>query len=78
MARIIYTFYYFCSFRFRLKFDGKADRTLKELGVLNTTFGQISRHVIWGDERPRDLYSSTISCNVTQALLDAYFGWDQR
>ena len=71
MAKIFAHFIF--SFRFRLKYDGKADRTLKELAVLNTTFGQISRHVIWGDERPRDLYSSTISCNLTQALLDAYY-----
>ncbi|CAK8675119.1 unnamed protein product [Clavelina lepadiformis] len=41
--------------RFMPVFDGRHERTLKELAVLNTTYGEISRHVIWGDSSFKDI-----------------------
>jgi len=41
--------------RFMLTVDGVSERTLMELAVLNTTYGQIARHVIWGSPAPRDI-----------------------
>ena len=58
----------FC--RFKRSFDGKYERTLKELAILNTTYGQIARHIIWGDEKPRDITNWIITCNATRILLN--------
>nr|CAB3262880.1 uncharacterized protein LOC100184557 [Phallusia mammillata] len=41
--------------RFMLSMEGTQERNLKELSILNTTYGQIARYVIWDDERPRDI-----------------------
>ena len=73
VACVLCLFRYYCLFRYRPHSEGNRDRTLKELAVLNTTFGQMSRHIIWGDEQPRNLYKSPIKCNLLEALLDAYY-----
>lgn len=35
--------------------DGTEERSLKELAVLNTTYGEIARYVLFGDKRARDI-----------------------
>ena len=35
--------------------DGVEERTMEELAVLNTTYGEVARHVIWGHYRTLDL-----------------------
>ncbi|XP_076802206.1 uncharacterized protein LOC143446456 isoform X1 [Clavelina lepadiformis] len=54
--------------RYLKTWDGKEERSLKELAVLNTTYGQIARHVIWGDERVRDVTDWIVTCNISQIL----------
>ncbi|XP_076801647.1 uncharacterized protein LOC143446067 isoform X2 [Clavelina lepadiformis] len=54
--------------RYLKTWDGKEERSLKELAVLNTTYGQIARHVIWGDERVRDITDWIVTCNISQIL----------
>jgi len=55
--------------RYRPRNDGKDERTLKELAVLNTTYGEIARHVIWGDMATRDITNWLETCNTTQILI---------
>ena len=50
------------------KFDGKKERTLKELAVLDSTYGEIARYVLWGDAGTRDTSEWYYSCNVTDIL----------
>jgi len=37
------------------KWDGRDERSLVELADLNTTYGQVARYVVWGDESPRNV-----------------------
>ena len=53
------------------KLTGKKERSLKELAILNTTYGEIVRHVIWGNKAARDITDWIVTCNSTQVLLDA-------
>ena len=34
--------------------DGADERSMEEVSLLNTTYGEITRHVIWGDYHMRD------------------------
>ena len=50
--------------------SGKKEWSLKELAVLNTTYGEIVRHVVWGNKEARDITDWIVTCNSTQVLLD--------
>ena len=52
-------------------YDSKEERTLKELAILNSTYGEISRHIIWGNKNPRDISDWIVPCNFTEILLNA-------
>uniref|UniRef100_H2Y704 Alpha-1,4-N-acetylglucosaminyltransferase n=1 Tax=Ciona savignyi TaxID=51511 RepID=H2Y704_CIOSA len=41
--------------RFMLAVDGTPERSLQELSVLNTTYGEIARYVIWQSSQIRDI-----------------------
>ena len=53
-----------------IKFDGKKERTLKELAVLNSTYGEIARFIIWGDSEPRDVSDWIFHCDNSTKLLN--------
>jgi len=38
--------------------------------VLNTTYGEIARHVIWGDAAIRDITNWMETCKKTQVLIE--------
>jgi len=44
-------------------------RSLKEMAILETTYGQIARHVIWGSKEVRDITNWIVTCNLTQRLI---------
>jgi len=56
--------------RFLPSYEGKHDRPLKQLAVLNTTYGEIARHVIWGDAAIRDVTNWIDTCKTTQLLIE--------
>nr|CAB3262881.1 uncharacterized protein LOC100184557 [Phallusia mammillata] len=58
--------------RFMKDLDGKTERPLKELAVLNTTYGEVARHAIWGNYRGRDVTNWIVTCNLTQQLISEY------
>nr|XP_039252113.1 uncharacterized protein LOC120329532 [Styela clava] len=41
--------------RFMRALDGTPERSLRELAILNTTYGEISRFILWGSKEPRDI-----------------------
>ncbi|XP_002122051.2 uncharacterized protein LOC100184557 [Ciona intestinalis] len=41
--------------RFMINVDGTPERSLQELSVLNTTYGEIARYVLWKDPKIRDI-----------------------
>ena len=49
--------------------DGTKERPLKQLAVLGTTYGDVARHVIWGDKRERNVTDWIVTCNVTERLI---------
>nr|CAB3262879.1 uncharacterized protein LOC100184557 [Phallusia mammillata] len=51
------------------RYDGVVERTLKELAVLQSTYGEVARHAIWGDARARDVTEWIVTCNITEKLL---------
>ena len=50
-------------------YDGKKERSLKELAVLDSTYGEIARYVLWGDEKIKDITNWMYTCNITDMLL---------
>lgn len=49
-------------------YDGTRERPLKELAVLNTTFGEVARHVIFGDKEVRDITNWIVTCDIKEIL----------
>jgi len=43
--------------------------SLKELAVLQSTYGEIARHVIWGVSTTRHITDWLVTCNTTEILI---------
>ena len=44
------------------------ERPLKQLAVLNTTYGEVARHVIWGNKLIRDVTDWIVTCDINMFL----------
>ena len=61
---------FLCFSSFKITYDGKSERSLKELAVLDSSYGEIARYIIWGDPSQRLIIDWVAQCNVTEMLIN--------